>query len=484
MVFRIFQVFKKNYESYKLKIDDIILIEGVIYYWFEQPTENNTEYIDEQIIELADKGNPEAMYNLVSYYNKDKNYSKYYEKLYNINYYRSFDDYVNELPKEKQTLNILQKSISNGYYSHIKNYFRIFMMIYEFENIFKSPTLKSVFIIILKGFIDIIIVDDIEYFLDCIYMRKVLIKHFNYGNEFKIQIDPILKEIMNYLNKFMKGTDKENKNKIKSYFLQDSFYQMLSTIYGYIYFYGMNGIVERNYNETLNKYNYLLKNNDNFFGEKFYLYHIYYIKNKQRILNEKQNKNRKNDDKELIELENKLLNLFYEKLSVENIKKYPPSFFYYLSRLFRYNAINNKDLILEYVFLNRASNAVIIELNDFHSPIFEEKYIKYKANKKIKEKNKDENFKKIKEAKGAINVEGYGEDGTICPICLANKKSIIALPCKHFFCGSCMNKLLDQGICPICRTEIKITFDINLKKENLIKTILVNPKESVNSYDS
>ena len=61
---------------------------------------------------------------------------------------------------------------------------------------------------------------------------------------------------------------------------------------------------------------------------------------------------------------------------------------------------------------------------------------------KIKEKNKEENFKKIKEAKGAINVEGYGEDGMICPICLENKKSIIALPCKHFFCGTCMKRLL------------------------------------------
>ena len=60
----------------------------------------------------------------------------------------------------------------------------------------------------------------------------------------------------------------------------------------------------------------------------------------------------------------------------------------------------------------------------------------------------------------------------ICPICMENKKSIIALPCKHFFCGTCMNKLLDDGSCPICRTQIKITFDFNLKKETLIKSIL------------
>ena len=110
-----------------------------------------------------------------------------------------------------------------------------------------------------------------------------------------------------------------------------------------------------------------------------------------------------------MELEKKLLNLFYEELSVEKIKTLQPSYFYKLSKLFRNNAINNKDIILEYIFLNRASNSTVITT-------FEDIYVKSKATKKIKEKNKEENFKKIKEAKGAINVEGYGEYGMICPI--------------------------------------------------------------------
>ena len=46
---------------------------------------------------------------------------------------------------------------------------------------------------------------------------------------------------------------------------------------------------------------------------------------------------------------------------------------------------------------------------------------------KIKEKNKEENFKKLFEEKGAINVEGYGEDGSICPICFMNKMDNIFL---------------------------------------------------------
>ena len=46
-----------------------------------------------------------------------------------------------------------------------------------------------------------------------------------------------------------------------------------------------------------------------------------------------------------------------------------------------------------------------------------------------------------------------------------------------------MNKLLDDGYCPICRTEIKIIFDFNSKKESLIKSKLV-PLKSDDSLDN
>ena len=56
---------------------------------------------------------------------------------------------------------------------------------------------------------------------------------------------------------------------------------------------------------------------------------------------------------------------------------------------------------------------------------------------------------------------------------MENTKSVIALPCKHFFCGTCMTRLIRGGTCAVCRTQIKITFDINLKKETLIKSKIV-----------
>jgi hypothetical protein len=194
--------------------------------------------MDNQMIKLSDNNNPHAMYNLASYYSKDKTYSQYYKQLYEMNYYRSFLDYAKELPYEKETLNILKKSIENGYYNHISNYFRIFLMINEIEDITKSPTVKAEFIIVLNYLIDAIIIDEIEILFDYIYMRKILIKHFNFLNEYKNYLDTILIEIINYLNKFFKGSDDENKNKINSYFVNSFIYQMLYTLCGYINFHG------------------------------------------------------------------------------------------------------------------------------------------------------------------------------------------------------------------------------------------------------
>ena len=470
-----FAFLMENYNYYNINKDDITLIEAIIYYFYEKKEPNTIDIMDKKIFDLIEKSNPQAMNNIASFYAPKPEYYKYYEQLFTMNYYRSFDIYsqiVAYRGKEKdkgKALAVLKKSISNGYINHIRYYFDIFMMNNEFEDIVNSPTLQSELLFIINTFLDNIILGEINLLFDLTYMRNVLIKHHILENEFKNKIDTYLKELINYLNIFMKGNDDENKNKINLYFHPDDF-SLIYTIYGHLCFLGMKGIMDKNYNETLNKYNYLLKNDNGFFKDRFYLYFIYMIKNKQRKLNEGNNKT---EDKELIELEKKVLNLFYEDLSVEKIKKYPPSFFYYLSKLFRNNTIKTKDLLLEYIFLNRASNAKIEETYNADKQLFEEKYLIYKAKIKIKGKNKEENFKKIREGKGAINVEGYGEDGMICPICLENKKSIIALPCKHFFCSSCMNRLLDDGSCPICRTEIKITFDINSKKETLIQSKLL-----------
>ena len=156
----------KNYDIYKINKDDVELIEAVAYFWLEKPVTNYTKHMTNQLIKLAEKGNLEAMNNLMSICDKnddkENTYKKYYEKFYNMNYYRRLNNYVDEILLERKTLDILKKNISNGYYSHIKNYNYIFMMINEIEDIFKSPPLKSEFIFIFKAFINNIILDDMS----------------------------------------------------------------------------------------------------------------------------------------------------------------------------------------------------------------------------------------------------------------------------------------------------------------------------------
>jgi len=167
----------------------------------------------------------------------------------------------------------------------------------EIEDIAKSPTLKSELTYIINILIDNIILDDIQTLFDFVFMRNMLIKHYNFEEEFKKNSVNYLKEIINYLNGFMKGKDDENKNKIIKYFGKD-YYSIIYTLYGTYCYLGIKGIMEKNYNETLNKFNYLLKKDDGFLIDRYYLYYIYMIKNKQRNLN----KENKKEDKELIEL--------------------------------------------------------------------------------------------------------------------------------------------------------------------------------------
>ena len=56
----------------------------------------------------------------------------------------------------------------------------------------------------------------------------------------------------------MKGNYDENKKKIKSFLIPD-YFSLLYTIYGNICYLGVKGIMDKNYNETLNIYNCLLK---------------------------------------------------------------------------------------------------------------------------------------------------------------------------------------------------------------------------------
>ena len=483
------QFLYENHKVYNLSEQDVLLVDWVV---FTKLLGQTVDFYSDSIQELEELNNPEALYNIATMGDDEKHEKSYYiqkfEKLYKMNYYRSFNDYVKYLDYGKDTLNIIKKSLVKGYFNHIKTYQEIFFMINtNLEEIFKVPELKSEIKFIISGLIDSLIVEDLDVLHNYIYLRKISIKHFNFGDEFKNSFDFFTKEIVNYLIELGKGENEENKKLLQKYFLNKEFYKELYTKLGKIYYYGLEGIVERNSKEALNKLNCLEKNDDYLYDKAYHFNLVYHIKLRERNLlkkkNEKNDKNKKDEinnisDEELETLQKDVIGYYYNHFDNENIKNMPPSIFYILSKYYSSSSINNEDVILEYVLLNRAANAPLLRLKGIEYDHFEERYLQMKAKKKLQDKNKEENFQKIKLGKGAINVEGYGEDGTICPVCFVNKKSTICLPCKHFFCDTCLNQIINNDkLCAICRADIKITFNIDLKKEKLLKSILTKSYE-------
>lgn len=161
-----FEFLMENYNYYNINKDDIILIEVVMYYYFEKKDSNMTDVMDNKIFDLIKKSNPHAMYNLASFYYDKTEYDKYHEQLYAMNYYRSFDTYAKIIADEEKDINkaliILKKSISNGHIDHIRIYFEIFMLNNEFEDIVTKPNLKSELMFIIINFLNNIILGELN----------------------------------------------------------------------------------------------------------------------------------------------------------------------------------------------------------------------------------------------------------------------------------------------------------------------------------
>ena len=462
---KFFKHLKTNFKIYNLQLSDLILISSVIKICYSQ------EYLNDsinQLIYLSDKNNLEAKYKLLCLSETHEDDKNIFEFLYKNKYYRSFLNYAlflyNKGDKNK-AMNILKIALKNGYYSVINYYFVIFFELNDFENIMKSPKEKNEFLYIIGCLIDYIIADDIYTFYEYLYIRHICIKHFNFKKEFKENFGDYTKEIVDFLIKITEGTESENKEKIKKYYVNNNSYNELYFACGILYYYGIEGILEKEYNKSFNKIKIAYDNSDSESYKRYCYNYIY--KSKNKIYKQKSNsQNEIKGDKEFIELKKNLFKMYYNGLYEQDIEYLSSSYFYYLSKLYNKKIGNDGDILMEYIFMNRAANydgGKKLRLNSFG--IY---YKRYKAKIKIKEKNKDEYYEKLKNIKGYMNIEGYGEDGSICPICYENKKSSICLPCRHLFCPTCLERLIDKNKCPVCRTIIILTFDIISKKEKLI----------------
>ena len=446
----------KNYEIYDINQKDLIIIEAVIYN--ELTTDlSKIQNSTQKLISIANEDNLEALYKLTCIQKKKnkEETEKRFNLLYNKNYYRSYIDYaiyLNENKRYKEALEILKKARKNNVFPAGFIYYDILLDEMEFS-LLKDEAVKSSLskecelYNLIEILIDDILTESIYSFFEFLFFRKIIVKHFNLEEYFNKYFFDYTKEIANFLMKITDEEDITKKKKIiQKYFCREEYFQELHLACGTLLFYGINNLIEKDIKKALMKFLIAYQNSESKSYQRFCYFYIYRI---SKISYENNNNNGNSiifiNENGINDIEKKLYNKYHKSLN-GNISSLSSSYFYYLSRLLNKKIGNNGNKILEFICIKKAceyrndtpGSGSIISI-----------YRKYKSknikNKCEKEYNEEINNIIIKDS------EGYGDDGTICPICFENKRNKIALPCKHLFCENCLNLLKK---CPICRSPI------------------------------
>ena len=469
--FKIFNEFieflNTYYKLYDINPKDLIIIEAVVNHLLnDNINENEKKNSLQKLINISNEGNLEALYKLTCL-TQDKNKEeieteKMFKLLIDKGYNRSYIDYalyLNKKKRYKEALEVLKIARKNKVIPAGFMYYDILLEEIDFsllmnEAINSSFSKECELYNLIEILIDDILTESVYSYFEFIFFRKIIIKHYNLEEQFNKHFSDYTKELAYFLIKITSETNLNKRKKIiLKYFCRDEFFQELHLACGTLYFYGINNLIQKNMNKSLIDFIISYKSAESDSYKRFCYFYIYkirkniYEENKLKQIND--NSNGFINENDLKDTEKKLFDKYYNSIN-EKIDLLSSSYFYYLSRLFHKKLGNNGDKLLEGICINKAceyrndspGNGSIISI-----------YRKYKS--KIT-KNKYEKEYKEEYRKNLLNdSEGYGDDGTICPICFEFKRNIIALPCKHLFCEFCINKLRK---CPICRRNILMKY--------------------------
>ena len=479
---------KKYYKELKLNLRDILVIESVFNFKFGNEIQNMKNAIQQLINLLPSNDNNintpqelEIFYKIACYLqevNEIANAEKYFNYLINSKYYRAFIDFALFLYEKKdetqKALVISRLAFENGYYNANNIYYNIFLNSFNFSKINKEEeSIKNFMLIILNILINNCVLDEVNFFFEYFYLRKILIKKFNFKSildifndytkeftQFLVKITSPQKEGEDLNNNFLQNDD-NNKELIMEYFQRKDFYTELNFVCGVLYYYGVENILEKDYLKGLEKIriSYFSSNSDNY--KRFCYSYIYKLRqkiNEKKILNPK-NKSLIVSDNKLNKTKIKLFGMF--KTSLEDIINLSSSVFYYLSRLINKKIGNNGDSLLEYICVKRAC-----ECNNGNT-IFGSVISYYRRKKAfdLLNNNADKYNQVLQGIVGIKDSEGYGEDNSLCPICFVQKRNVVCLPCKHLFCDICIEKIMNKRKCPICRGAIIIAANTQIDKK-------------------
>ena len=459
----------KNYKFYDINPSDLIIIESVIDYTLN----NNEQYKNiaiKNLINLASQNNLEALYKLTCFQNnekKEKEKEKGFKILFNQGYYRSYIDYalfLNKKKRYKESLEVLEIARKNGmihagflYYDILLDSTNFSLLMNEAVN--SSFSKESEVYKLINILIDDILTESVYSFFEFIFFRKIIVKHYNLEQQFNNYFFDFTKEMVEFLIKIAGGTNESEKKKtIKKFFCNDGYFQELHLALGTLYFYGIKNLINVDIMKSFRNIFLSYKFSESKSYKRFCYFYIYRIR-KKIYEDNKQNQDNQNifniikTDQDFKKTEKIIFDKYYSSIN-EDADILSSSYFYYLSRLYHKKIGNEGNKLLEYICLKRAC-----EYKN-NSPGAGSIISIYRRNKSkiIFEKYKNEYKEEFKNIIINNDSEGYGEDGTICPICFEYKRNKMALPCKHLFCEFCIEKL-DR--CPICRRPILLKYLID-----------------------
>ena len=441
---------------YKINKEDILLIKAFISFVIK----DNKVEANLLLEPLISEGNFQAIYLLTLMLPGKTEKNQFYSFLEKYNYYRCFCDYaiflyeeMNDIPK---ALAVLKKAINNGILRANYLYYDIFFSTVDFSKIKDNKEFINDLTFIFNLLINCICLDDAFTYFEFFYLRKICIKHFNLKDFIDKNFYEYAKDFTNMLIQNSAPSDSDDdiiqtKKLIKNLYIRKDYFCEFNLSCGIIYYFGIENLIKPDLKKSLFKFKVAFNNSETKSYKRFsysYIPKIYekLIKLKDKSITEEEFKNSKS----------KLFELYSGSIDINTISYLSSSFFYFLSKLYTKKWGNQGDDIMEYICLQKASKC---KLNHPGTGTIILYFRKFKAQLKIKTKNIEIDI--LKNLALKTDSEGYGDDGSICPICMTNKRDMILYPCKHKFCQFCSNKIMEDSKCPICRNYILFNFDIS-----------------------
>ena len=445
---------KKYFNYYGINPDDTFLIDAFITGVIK--TEKNMAMIILQ--PLIIKGSLQAIYQIALMLNDKTSIEGMFKLCEKSKYYRAYCDYALFLFKEmnntQKALEILKEAIQNGIIRANYLYYDIFLNSVDFSKIKDNENFKNELLDLFNILINSICLDDAFCFFEFFYLRKICIKHFNLKDFVDKNFSEYLQSFINILiqNSCSVSTDEEIKRKkdlCNKIYLRSDYFSEFNLSCGAIYYYGIENFLKADLNKSLFKFQISFDNSDSKSYKRFCYSFIAKIKHKLFLQKAKDITQEDVEDSKRI-----LFELYSSSIEKNSMPYLSSSFFYYLYTLYKNKWGNQGDAIMEFICIKRASES---KINQPGTGTIISYYRRYKSKNLIN--NDQVLIDKLKKETKNYSSEGYGEDGTICPICFINKMDTIFYPCKHKFCKPCSEKIIETFKCPICRSLILTQFD-------------------------